>query len=529
MSHFRNIILGAGPAGLQMAHYFEERSEPYLIVERATRPGSFFSQYPRHETLLSINKVHTGYGDLESRRRYDWNSLLCEDECLQFKQYAREYFPSAKQLTDYLSDFARQRDLQIRYDTEVVRVHRDQRGYHLQLRDGEVLDCERLVVATGLSREQLPEVEGLDLCESYANFSIDPDDYVDKRVLIVGKGNSAFETADNLIETTRKIWIVGKRNIRLAWGTHFVGDLRAINNNFLDTYQLKAQNNILDGELRSVRRSEAGELIATIYFESRARSFDFPCDHVLLCTGFCFDASIFDQSCKPALIHGDKLPAMTCEWESTTAPNMFFAGTLMQARDYHMTMSAFIHGFRHNIEALDAMLKRRDAASERWPHTLPFGDTPEALAQLLLDRISTSAAMLLQPGYLIDAVGLRPDGGVDYLADVPADFVREKLALQYRRMAHISLEYKVHDGHLDPFNMPRGRGVDEDFYLHPIVRTIEDRQQVGRFILPDDLDNDWRNDPSYYPRVLEYVRDALWNHRAPDQQAVGCAAPPPAS
>ena len=43
--------------------------------------------------------------------------------------------------------------------------------------------------------------------------------------------------------------VAGPSPLRLAWKTHYVGHLRAVNNNFLDTYQLKSQNAVLDGSM----------------------------------------------------------------------------------------------------------------------------------------------------------------------------------------------------------------------------------------------------------------------------------------
>jgi hypothetical protein len=44
------------------------------------------------------------------------------------------------------------------------------------------------------------------------------------------------------METAAVIHVAGPHSIRMAWRTHYVGHLRAVNNNFLDTYQLKSQN-----------------------------------------------------------------------------------------------------------------------------------------------------------------------------------------------------------------------------------------------------------------------------------------------
>lgn len=507
MSHVRNLIIGAGPAGLQLAYLFAKRGSEYLVLERGGSAGTFFHHYPRHDKLLSINKVYTGYPDLESRRRYDWNALVCDDEALQYREFSQDYFPSRESLVEYLERFAAHYELSISYNSSVTRVAKAGDHFVVSLEDGRALTCERLFVATGLPTAHAPEIPGIELCENYDTFSVDPDDFVDQRVFIAGKGNSAFETADALIEKTRKIWVCGRNTVKLAWASHYVGHLRAVNNNFLDTYQLKAQNNILDGEIRAVRK-EASELVVDVWFESRQQLLSYPCDRVLLCTGFCADLGIFDPTCAPQRRSCGRLPLMTCEWESVNVPNMFFAGTLMQSRDYRKTMSAFIHGFRHNIESLVSILERRDGTGP-WVDRIVLPPAGDGLASSLIERISTSAALLLQPGFLADVLIQTGDGTYECMRDVPADYVTEKLTREHPSLLTVTLEYGMMDEYMDPFAMPRGVGVKEDFYIHPIVRRYEGGQEVDRFFLPDDLDNDWRGNPDYVAQLSHWLRTGL--------------------
>lgn len=71
--------------------------------------------------------------------------------------------------------------------------------------------------------------------------------YEGKSVLILGHGNSAFETAQHINSATNSIHLWGRSRVRLAWSTHYVGDLRAINNGLLDTYQLKSLDGLYEG------------------------------------------------------------------------------------------------------------------------------------------------------------------------------------------------------------------------------------------------------------------------------------------
>lgn len=47
-------------------------------------------------------------------------------------------------------------------------------------------------------------------------------------IFVIFEGNSAFETADHIISATNLIHMVGRSRVRLAWATHYVGDLRYI-------------------------------------------------------------------------------------------------------------------------------------------------------------------------------------------------------------------------------------------------------------------------------------------------------------
>ncbi|MGQ4807061.1 Ferredoxin--NADP reductase [Candidatus Entotheonellaceae bacterium PAL068K] len=509
MEHFTYITLGAGPAGLQMGYFLQKQRASYVILERADHVGSFFTKYPRHRKLLSINKIYTGCTDSDSRLRYDWNALLSDDENLVFCYYSDQYFPDAHDLQRYLDDYARVWELSIRYNTTVVNIAKPGDHFVLKTATDQVFTCERLIVATGLFTPLLPQIEGVELCETYADCSINPEDFVDQKVMIVGKGNSAFETAEHIHAVTRKIQICGPQFIQLAWKSHYVGDLRAVNNNFLDTYQLKGQNNILEGELWRVRRGTNSQLVADVYFESRQRSYEFLCDRIILCTGFRMDTSIFDPDCRPVLVYHDKHPALTSEWESVNIKDLYFTGTLMQSRDFKKTMSGFIHGFRHNIEAFDQMLQcKYDGQSWRRAHQLPVDAL--ALTDMVLHRISTSPGMFLQPSFLCDVIVLPEDESAlaFYYKDMPQDYVHDHGYGQQPHYYVITLEYGEHAGAYDPFALPRGIGVSEDFYIHPIIRRYQGDTLVNRFYLPDDLDNDWRQDEhaqalqAYFARQL---------------------------
>ena len=84
-TYFDYLIIGAGPAGIQLGYFLEKANHNYLILEASETPVSFFQQFPRKRKLISINKVYTGYDYPEINLRWDWNSLLSDSEEMLFK------------------------------------------------------------------------------------------------------------------------------------------------------------------------------------------------------------------------------------------------------------------------------------------------------------------------------------------------------------------------------------------------------------------------------------------------------------
>ena len=118
--YYDYIILGAGPAGLQLGYFLHKENKKYVILEKDT-VCSFFKRLPRHRKLISFNKpyiVDCDYNNLinipdlninknEVHMRYDWNSLLSDNEELVFRKYTEDFFPNADIMVNYMNDFSK--------------------------------------------------------------------------------------------------------------------------------------------------------------------------------------------------------------------------------------------------------------------------------------------------------------------------------------------------------------------------------------------------------------------------------------
>jgi thioredoxin reductase len=502
------LIIGAGPAGLQLAALLERDGHDYVVLEAGSAPGMFFRTYPRHRQLISINKIHTGSDDPEFNLRADWNSLLTDDPALKFSRYSKRYFPRADDLVRYLADFAA--GLNVEYDTRVTKISS---GFVVTAGDRS-WQARRVIIATGVSQLYVPDIEGAELAERYDTVSVDPEDFVNQRVLIVGKGNSGFETADALIETAAVIHVAGPHSIKMAWQSHYVGHLRAVNNNFLDTYQLKSQNAVLDGTIERIeRRADGGFRVLFRYARTVESLRVLEYDRVILCTGFRFDASVFDSSARPELVINDRFPAQTSAYESVNVPGLYFAGTLTQQRDFKKSTSGFIHGFRYGVRALYRILMFRQHGTP-WPATR-IEATPEAITDAIIERINRTSALWQQFAVLGDVITVSGDAA-DYHEEVPVAYLRDG-GLGAEPFAFVTtLEYGPDHDAVDPFDISVPRIAENDpaaahdaSYLHPVVRAYRGGELVAVHHLAENLENHWNLPTVHQQPLAVFVKDVL--------------------
>ena len=508
------IVLGAGPGGLQMAHHLERSGRDYLVLERGDGCGHFYRAFPRHRRLLSINKPYTGFKDPEKNLRWDWNSILGDEGAPRVTSYSEDYFPPADVMPRYLSDYAHTYGLEVQFGTEVAAVTRQPDGFLLSTANGGAFRCRVLIVATGNSSPYIPAIPGIELAEEYGTVSVDPKDFIDQRVLIIGKGNSGFETAQNLIPTAALVHLASPTSVKHAWKTHHPGHLRAVNNQVCETYRLKSQNALIDARVLAIRRADDGGFLATFeYTHADGEVEDLHYDRVISCTGFRFDTAPFEAGgCRLELTLEDRFPAMTSWWESTNVPHLYFAGALMQPRDWKKAATAFIHGFRYNVRTLHHVIEQREHGRP-WPYRVVPAN-PEALTSAMLDRVNTSSALWQQFGYLCDLVVVPEGGGpARYYEEVPHDMVED---FDWGGAGHyykLTLEYGDDPPGADPFAVPRMERHDvtkaaESTGLHPIVRRFNDGKLVYEHHVIEDFITLW-DGPEHIDPLTELFRDQL--------------------
>lgn len=481
------LILGAGPGGLQLAHGLEQAGADYRVLEASPSVGAFFRRLPRGRRLISFNKVHSLYEDEETRLRWDWNSLLSDDPALRFREFSQELYPHADDLVRYLEAFAERGGLAIQTDTRVVAIERaPDGGFLLTDQRGRRLACRVLVLATGFSRPYEPAIPGLELCQGYEDVPLEPEAFTGQRVLILGKGNSALEIADVALERSALVHVASPTPIQLAWKTRHPGHLRAEHTRLLDLYQLKTLNGALDCRIQAIALRDDGAFAVDVsYVHADGETERLVYDRVVRCTGFRVDLSPFAEAVRPATVLDGRLPAITGLWESTNVPDLFFAGTLMQALDFKRSSSAFIDGFRYNVRTLNHHLLERYLGRPFPSETLPA--EAAALRVDLLARACRTSALWTQFGYLCDLYELQDDGSLRCRRELPLRHVEQ--ALDAVPLAFtLTFEWGPWDGDVFAIERhPRASTAHTNVFLHPIVRRWSHGRVTAEHHVLEDL------------------------------------------
>lgn len=494
------IIVGGGPAGVQLAYYLSKMNCSYLIVEQSECAGSFYKEFPRHQKLISINKVHTGINDKELNLRWDWNSLLSDEGELLFKDFDKKYFPDAASLVSYINAFVKHYNLNIKYNTKVTGITKEDL-FSVSTNDTDTITAKKIIIATGLHKPFIPNIPGIKYATPYTKMSIDQEVYKNKNVLIVGKGNSAFETADHLVSHAGSIHLASPNPIKFAWKTHYVGHLRAVNNNILDTYQLKSQNAVLDATILSIKKFNHKYYVTFKYTHAENEIEELVYDHVLLCAGFKFDSSMFDASIKPDLCELRKLPLMTPSWESKNIKGLFFAGTLTQKLDYKKYMSGFIHGFRYNARILARILDNVDNQQPMLSKVYPL--TLDKLCFLILSRVNSSSALWQQPGFIVDVIHFDyRNMRVSTTNEVTKLYALDNILQQKNEYFLVSLEFGQVKG--DPFKINRIHKTNtkkskRSTFIHPVIRHYRGKMLLSEHHIIEDLMGFWREEEHIQP------------------------------
>ncbi len=132
---------------------------------------------------------------------------------------------NGREMRDIFTEQIKNRDFQIKCRAETVKVDLNEKA--VELKTGEKFSADFLIIATGVRRRKL-NIEGV---EKFENRGIlksgkrDKDKTKDKKVLIVGGGDAAFENSLILAKTAEKVTLI-HRTEKFSAREEFVEEAR---------------------------------------------------------------------------------------------------------------------------------------------------------------------------------------------------------------------------------------------------------------------------------------------------------------
>lgn len=408
------LVVGSGPGGLQTSYCLGRLGVRHAVVSEDDGPGGMFRRFPLFERLISWTHATA---DVEpSTREYeahDQNSLVADEpELRAFVPRALaegRRRPAREEMEAALRGFTEAAGLPVRYGCrwESTRRHPDG-GYVLGTSDGDYR-CRAAVFAVGMTQPWIPPIPGLEPAHHYVNVDRAPDRYRDRRVVIVGKRNSAFEVGEALSrQRIRELTLVSPRPPDL--GRLARSPLRPWYLTPYDEHVRGAPGRyVLNASVERIERAAGGFLVHAVD-PTRPEPLLVEADDVVAATGF--EAPLGDlPDLGLATVLDGRLPALSPYFESVTMQGVFFAGNVTQAaqglRKHGVaSVSSMVCGFRYNARVLARHLAETVSDVELERPRLE----PEHVVPYLASELDTAPELGLQKGYLARVLTAGDDG-----------------------------------------------------------------------------------------------------------------------
>ncbi|EKB8061799.1 NAD(P)-binding domain-containing protein [Salmonella enterica] len=557
-NYYQNVIIGGGPAGINLALEFMKRGISYLLLESNEEVGGQWDKLPVCGQLISLNKKYVPKNDHTYRMRYDWHTLSSissddaeKDPKLLFTEWTSEHWPSARLYKKYLQYVAESMGIQssIKTNSRVYKIskQKDDGKFIIYVENSNDIIADRIFCGTGRTKPIIPSIEGLteDLYTLYENYNPEKasEYYKNKIVIVLGRGNSAFEIAHNLVDITAETRVVTRSLPKFARQTHNVHDIRGQVSDIFDLMQLKSNNNIVSDRIVAVKRIEDGVNKGRILVK-----YNTPCVHwnpprwmrrtgivddIIICCGFNYTMTdIFDQSTvRPECDEKGKYCLLTSSWESINTPNLYFIGAPTRINDPDAA-SGFVHGFRCNIQALATIIEEVHYNKKLLPifsYTFSVNDSSDDLNLLsdhVINMVSTSMPLFELYGYFSSIITFEQNSDGNTLIQIwppfPRKYNNERWG-NHKNYIEVIFEYgfsKYGNGDIPThyFTLPADHFAPSmSAYIHPVFHVYRNCIEVEQFHMQESLIGRWDLDDYVDEETnLEQYKNVVFN-------AIACA------
>ena len=200
MKEDTTVIIGAGPYGLSAAVYLRAQKIPALIFGK---PMEFWRKMP---STMSLKSTWSSVTISDPAHTYTF------DRFCKMKQIRKQGEVPIQAFLSYSRWY--QEELVPDVDETYVKLlARDGKGFQVELADGRSVKADRVFVATGLaSFAHIPDFAS-HLPATLVSHTQEHSDYQafkDKNVVVVGHGQSAFESAALLYEAGARVELIAR-------------------------------------------------------------------------------------------------------------------------------------------------------------------------------------------------------------------------------------------------------------------------------------------------------------------------------
>lgn len=311
------LIIGSGPAGLRAGFEAQKAGVDYVILDQGDVAQSW-RDIRQDMLMLSPCMPHR-----------DWTSIA--EEFPIWKMEVNRPYCFAHEFSRYLIDFASHYNLNIDTHTQVLSIEKIDDVFKIDTDHG-TYGAKIVLVASGFfGNPYIPDISGLRessiVMHSHQFKHFKP--YENSRVVIIGSGNSAAETAISLAGHAQ-VYLLSRNELKFFSKTKNLCNIRGIS----ESYLLE----LIDMEIiRHIPYAKIEKVEDTLIYLNKKT---IETQHIICATGYHADLS----SLKNVSIEIDKtthFPHIKRTGESKSINNLFFAGPLA----YTKISSLLIHGF----------------------------------------------------------------------------------------------------------------------------------------------------------------------------------------
>ncbi len=396
------VIVGAGPYALSLAAHLSGAGVPFLIFGR---PMEMWRNQMPSGMILKSDGFASNLAD--PAQSFELQHF-CKEQGID---YDHTRIPvQLNTFVEYGLEFQR-RLLPTLEQVMVTNVERDGDSFVTRLESGEEIRSRKVVLATGITYyAHIPEVLAALPAEAVSHSSAirQPDQWMGKRVAIVGGGASALDLAALLNEAGAKVTMLARRSkiafadppsqqsrsywsqlqspttgIGPGWRSRFATDLPGVFRRLPENYRLGVVRrylgpfggwpmkdrvigkvDILTGVQVSAARCEGGEITLDLLNktgESQALEFD----HVIAATGY--KVSLKRLPYLPDMLREqirsiEDTPVLSADFESSV-PGLFFVG--VTAANTFGPVMRFAFGAKYTARVVSRRLKRSLRSSRK--------------------------------------------------------------------------------------------------------------------------------------------------------------------